>query len=48
MSSERYSHISSTLIKQIAQMASDEKQDRLSEFIPEHIIEPLIRRLRSQ
>ena len=48
MSSERYNHISSSLIKQIAQMASDDKRDRLAEFLPHHIIDPLVTRLKKQ
>ena len=48
MSSERYNHISSSLIKQIAQMASDDKRDRLAEFLPDHIIDPLVTRLKSR
>ena len=42
MSSEHYNHISSSLIKQIARMASGDVRDRLKDFLPEVIIDPLL------
>lgn len=44
-SSEHYNHISSSLIKQIARMASGDVRERLRDFLPEAIIEPLIRKV---
>jgi pantetheine-phosphate adenylyltransferase len=46
MASERYSHISSTLIKQIASMGRDASSTRLGEFVPEAVIEPLLAKYR--
>jgi pantetheine-phosphate adenylyltransferase len=46
MSSERFSHISSTLIKQIAGMGRDAGSSRLGEFVPQAVIEPLIAKFR--
>ncbi|MBL8810915.1 MAG: pantetheine-phosphate adenylyltransferase [Planctomycetaceae bacterium] len=45
MSAERFAHISSSLIKQIAKMAREGVRERLKDFVPVPIIEPLIRRL---
>jgi pantetheine-phosphate adenylyltransferase len=42
MASERYSHISSTLIRQIAHMGKDAGRKHLSHFVPMPVIEPLI------
>ena len=47
MSSERYNHISSSLIKQIAQMAGGNVRDRLKDFLPEVIIDPLLERIKT-
>lgn len=48
MSSERYTHISSTLIKQIAQLGQETAAGHLTEFVPEPVIEPLMKRFRAQ
>ena len=48
MSSERYNHISSTLIKQIARMAQGNVRERLKGFVPEVIIDPLLERVNSK
>ena len=48
MSAERYAHISSSLIKQIAKMARVDVHDRLKDFVPGSIIVPLIDRLKQQ
>lgn len=45
MSGERYAHISSSLIKQIARMARGDVRERLQDFVPPEIIEPLICKL---
>jgi pantetheine-phosphate adenylyltransferase len=44
MSSEKYTHISSTLIKQIAQLGGEHSARQLRDFVPEPIIEPLLAR----
>lgn len=48
MSAERYAHISSSLIKQIAKMAREDVRSRLKDFVPGPIIVPLIERLHQQ
>lgn len=42
MSGERYNHVSSSLIKQIARMGQGNVRERLKDFLPEVIIDPLI------
>jgi pantetheine-phosphate adenylyltransferase len=42
MASERYTHISSSLIKQIAQLAQSNSVAKLSEFVPPEIVGPLL------
>jgi pantetheine-phosphate adenylyltransferase len=42
MASDRFSHISSTLIKQIAQMGGEEGDRLLKDFVPEPVIAPLL------
>lgn len=42
MASERYTHISSSLIKQIAQLGQRHAADRLIDFVPEPVIAPLL------
>ncbi|MCP4943683.1 MAG: pantetheine-phosphate adenylyltransferase [Planctomycetaceae bacterium] len=46
MAAERYAHISSSLLKQIAALSDDDEQ--LAKFVPQEIIQPLRERLRSQ
>lgn len=46
MASDKYSHISSTLIKQIARMGKDNSAAKLNQFVPECVIEPLLERVR--
>ncbi len=46
MASEKYSHISSTLIKQIAFMSGDAAGDKLAAFLPEDVIAPLLQQVR--
>lgn len=42
MSSDKYTHISSTLIKQIAQMGGEEGDRLLKDFVPKPVIAPLL------
>lgn len=42
MSSEKYTHISSSLIKQIAQLGTDDSTQQLKDFVPLEVIDPLI------
>lgn len=45
--SEKFSHISSSLIKQVAKLGGPSAAKRLTEFVPPEIIEPLLIRLNS-
>ena len=45
MASEKYTHVSSTLIKQIASMGKGESAKRLVEFVPEEIVPRLLAKL---
>ncbi|HVJ87834.1 MAG TPA: pantetheine-phosphate adenylyltransferase [Caulifigura sp.] len=47
MAAERYSHISSTHIRQIATLAKSTGRDHLSRFVPAAVIEPLIKKATS-
>ena len=44
MASEDYSHISSTLIKQIVTMAREPSAEQLRKFVPENVVQPLLMR----
>lgn len=44
MASEKYTHVSSTLIKQIAQMGQSRAAEKLHEFVPKEIVAALIRK----
>jgi pantetheine-phosphate adenylyltransferase len=44
MASEKYTHVSSTLIKQIAQLAQGSAVGKLNEFIPPEVIGPLLKK----
>ena len=46
MAGEKFTHISSTLIKQIAQMGKDNSETKLREFVPKEIIGPLLEKVR--
>ena len=46
MASEKFSHISSTLIKQIALMGRENSLTHLEQFVPEAIIAPLLKKTR--
>lgn len=46
MASEKYTHISSTLIKQIARMGQDQAASSLQGFVPACVIKPLLERVR--
>lgn len=45
MSGERYNHVSSSLIKQIARMSKGNVRERLKDFLPEVIIDPLLKQM---
>ena len=47
MASEKYSHISSTLIRQIAHMGQGSVSDKLKQFVPEAVIPLLIKKSRN-
>lgn len=47
MANEKYSHISSTLIRQIAHMGQGAVPDKLRTFVPEPVIAPLIEKSRT-
>ncbi|MBA3315391.1 MAG: pantetheine-phosphate adenylyltransferase [Planctomycetota bacterium] len=46
MANENYSHVSSTLIKQIARFGKDDAADRLRSFVPDPVVAPLIAKYR--
>jgi pantetheine-phosphate adenylyltransferase len=46
MANETYSHISSTLIKQIARFGREDAAERLRAFVPEPVVAPLIGKYR--
>ena len=46
MSSEKYTHISSSLIKQVAQLGGVDTLQQLKVFVPSAIIAPLLQKLR--
>ena len=46
MANESYSHISSTLIKQIARFGGDDAANRLVSFLPDEVIGPLVEKCR--
>jgi pantetheine-phosphate adenylyltransferase len=48
MSAEKFAHISSSLIKQIARMAKEDVSERLKDFVQKPIIDALIEKLREQ
>lgn len=48
MAAESYSHISSTLIKQIAVMGKDTSAEQLRKFVPEPIITPLLNKVKTK
>lgn len=48
MASEKYTHISSTLIKQIAQLAHESGLGKLNEFVPAEVFEPLLAKYRKR
>ncbi|WP_437203235.1 pantetheine-phosphate adenylyltransferase [Planctomicrobium sp. SH664] len=45
MAADRYSHISSTLIKQIAIMGQEASREQLYKFVPGLLVEPLLDKL---
>lgn len=48
MASEKYSHISSSLIKQIASLGRGNTAEQLKSFLPREIIEPLLAKFPSK
>lgn len=46
MASEKFTHISSTLIKQIAQLGRDNSAEQLKEFVPSEVIPALLEKFR--
>lgn len=46
MASEKYTHISSSLIKQVAQLGGADSLQQLKVFVPSAIIDPLLQKLR--
>ncbi len=48
MASDVYSHISSTLIKQIATMGKDACESQLDKFVPREVIQPLLQKVRAK
>lgn len=48
MSSEKYTHISSSLIKQVALLGAGDTSQQLKVFVPSAIIEPLVQKLRPE
>lgn len=45
MAADQFSHISSSLIRQIALMGRERGRGRLSEFVPHAVIEPLLQKV---
>lgn len=48
MAGEKYSHISSSLIKQIASLGRGNTSEQLKSFLPREIIEPLLAKFPSK
>ncbi|WP_299460798.1 pantetheine-phosphate adenylyltransferase [uncultured Gimesia sp.] len=48
MASEKYTHISSSLIKQIAQLGGDVAAEKLKVFVPAQVVEPLLEKFASK
>ncbi len=46
MASEQYTHVSSSLIKQIARLGSSSVAEQLQEFVPTAVISPLLAKFR--
>lgn len=44
VASDRFSHVSSTLIKQVAQLGGPDSRQQLRRFVPEPVIAPLLQR----
>lgn len=47
MAADRYSHISSTLIKQIARMGRERSREQLNQFVPTGVIAPLLEKVQA-
>jgi len=48
MSGEKYTHISSSLIKQIALLGGEANEARLGKFVPAPVIKPLLQKFKKQ
>ncbi|MCA9016317.1 MAG: pantetheine-phosphate adenylyltransferase [Planctomycetaceae bacterium] len=48
MASEKYTHISSSLIKQIAQLGGDVAEEKLKDFVPKQVVGPLVEKFASR
>lgn len=48
MSGEKYTHISSSLIKQIALLGGEANMSRLQKFVPEPVIAPLLEKFKNR
>jgi pantetheine-phosphate adenylyltransferase len=46
MASDRFTHISSSLIKQIAQLGQNNAAGKLKDFVPAEVVEPLMQKYR--
>jgi pantetheine-phosphate adenylyltransferase len=46
MANEDYSHVSSSLIKQIARFGEEDAAERLTSFVPPEVIPPLVAKYR--
>ncbi|HEY0984582.1 MULTISPECIES: pantetheine-phosphate adenylyltransferase [unclassified Schlesneria] len=44
MASEHLTHVSSTLIKQVAQLATGSVRGKLAEFLPSEVVEPILKK----
>lgn len=47
MAGEKYTHISSSLIKQVAQMGREKSAQHLRDFVPHEVIQPLLEKFRT-
>ena len=48
MASERFAHVSSSLIKQVAGMGGDKVSEHLQAFVPKAVVQPVIERMRER
>lgn len=48
MAGDKFTHISSSLIKQVAQLGQEDSAEQLRHFVPEEIIQPLLAKCRAR